>query len=328
MNFNKSIVINWHVTERCNYSCKHCFAKWGKKREVWNDADQTEHIIKNIAHHVEATGMGSKLFRLNIVGGEPIMSPQKLRNVVKTAKDCGAEVSMITNGSHLEIIRPFTHMISQVGISIDSFNHKTNLKIGRACNGKTLSFDEINEKIKVVQEANSKLKIKINTVVNKYNFSEIMLPSIIALHPNKWKILRQMPFGDNKGISDHEFYSFIQNNCRKSDNVNESCETSIENSNAMMESYLMISPDGRLFQNGKANYCYSRPLTEVSFAEALSDIKFDKSKFDGRYDGSFTQQAFNFMETFFNIAPESCFDSILFNNQNSNPTIRRLLFDK
>jgi radical S-adenosyl methionine domain-containing protein 2 len=47
---------------------------------------------------------------------------------------------MITNGSHLEVIRPIAHMISQVGISIDSFDHETNLKIGRACNGKTLSY--------------------------------------------------------------------------------------------------------------------------------------------------------------------------------------------
>lgn len=299
INTNTSICVNWHITEACNYHCKHCFAKWNGLREVWNDADQVEHIIKNIAHHVETADMSSKLFRLNIVGGEPIMLPNKLWKVVKTAKDCGAEVSMITNGSHLEIIRPFAHMISQVGISIDSFNHETNLKIGRACNGKTLSFEEINEKIKIVQEANPKLKIKINTVVNKYNFSETMLSSIIALHPSKWKILRQMPFGENQGISDYEFYSFVHNNYRKSSSVNESCETSIEDNNAMTESYLMISPDGRLFQNGNKNYCYSRPLTEVSFAEALSDIKFDKSKFDGRYDGSFTRLASDSMENYF-----------------------------
>ena len=310
MNLNKSIVINWHVTEICNYDCKHCFAKWGRQHEIWNDVNQIEHIIKGITHHVETTNMGPKHFRLNIVGGEPIMSPDNLWNVVKTANDYSVDVSMITNGSQLEVIRPFARMISQVGISIDSFKHETNLKIGRVCNGKTLSFQEINEKIKFVQETNPKLKIKINTVVNKYNFSERMLPSIMTLNPNKWKILRQMPFGDNKGISDFMFYSFIRNNYRESDRANESCEITIEDNNAMTESYLMISPDGRLFQNGNTSYSYSRPLTEVSFTEALSDIKFDESKFDGRYDGSFTQQASNSMEKFFKLAPESCFESM------------------
>ena len=303
--------VNWHITETCNYSCKHCFAKWGKQREAWDDSDQVEHIIRNIADYAEATPMIPKRFRLNIVGGEPIMRPDKLWNVVKTAKKFGAEISMITNGSHLEVIRPFAHMISQIGISIDSFNHETNLKIGRNCNGKTLSLEAIKDKIKFVQEINPKLKIKVNTVVNKYNFSEGMLQAVLALNPCKWKILRQMPFGDNKGISDFMFYSFIHNNYKDSDCFNNGFVISVEDNNAMTESYLMISPDGRLFQNGGAEYAYSRPLTEVSFAEALKDIKFNESKFDGRYNGSYTWETVNSMKKFFDIAdPNSDLDSI------------------
>ena len=303
--------VNWHITETCNYACKHCFAKWGKQREAWDDSDQVEQIVKNIADYVKATPMIPKSFRLNIVGGEPIMHPDKLWNVVKTAKNFGAEISMITNGSHLEVIRPFAHMISQVGISIDSFEHETNLKIGRNCNGKTLSLEAIKEKIKFVQEINPKLKIKVNTVVNKYNFTEEMLYSVLELKPYKWKILRQMPFGANKGISDFLFYSFIHNNYRESDCFNNGFEISIEDNNAMTESYLMISPDGRLFQNGGAEYAYSRPLTEISFAEALKDIKFNESKFDGRYNGSYTWEAVNDMKKFFGLVkPDSDFDSI------------------
>ena len=303
--------VNWHVTETCNYGCKHCFAKWGKQCEVWGDFDQVEYIIKGIAGHVETMPMIPKRFRLNIVGGEPMMDPDKLWNLVKTAKKYGAEISMITNGSHLEIIRPFAHMISLVGISIDSFDHETNLKIGRACNGNTLSLEAIKDKIKYVQEINPELKIKVNTVVNKYNFAEKMLFSVLELKPCKWKILRQMPFGDNKGISDFMFYSFIHNNYRDSDCFNNGFEISVEDNFAMTESYLMISPDGRLFQNGSAEYVYSRPLTEVSFAEALDDIKFNESKFDGRYDGSFTWQSVHSMKKFFDIAePDAVFDSV------------------
>lgn len=293
-----STCLNWHLTETCNYGCKHCFAKWGKQREAWDDPDQVEFIIKGIA----TTPMIPKHFRINIVGGEPLLHPEKLWSVVKAAKKYGAEISMITNGSHLEVIRPFAHMISQVGISIDSFDHDTNLKIGRACNGKTLSLEAIKEKIKFVQEINPKLKIKINTVVNKYNFSEEMLYSVLALKPYKWKILRQMPFGNNKGISDFEFYSFIHNNYKESVYLDSSCKIFIEDNNAMTESYLMISPDGRLFQNGAAEYAYSRPLTEVSFAEALGDIKFNESKFDGRYDGSYTWESVHSMKKFFDMA--------------------------
>ena len=308
---NAPMCVNWHVTETCNYGCKHCFAKWGKQHEVWEDPDKVNHVVKGIADYVNTTAMIPKRARLNIVGGEPIMSPDKLWNVVKAAKDCGIEISMITNGSHLEVIRPFAHMVSQVGISIDSFEHETNLKIGRACNGKTLSFEDIKTKIKYVQEVNPKLKIKVNTVVNKYNFSEELLYTVLALKPCKWKILRQMPFGENKGISDFMFYSFIRNNYKEFGDYGSDCKISIEDNNAMTESYLMISPDGRLFQNGSAEYSYSRPLTEVSFAEALQDIKFNVAKFDGRYDGSYTCQAVSDMEKFFGITdPQNPFGSM------------------
>ena len=304
--------VNWHTTESCNYGCKHCFAKWGNPREVWDDPDQVEFIIKGIADYVSATPMIPKRFRINIVGGEPLLHPEKLWSVVKAAKKYGAEISMITNGSHLEVIRPFAHMISQVGISIDSFDHDTNLKIGRACNGKTLSFEAIKEKIYFVKETNPELKIKINTVVNKHNFSEVLLKSVLALNPCKWKILRQMPFGDNKGISDFMFHSFIRNNYIKVNPIYGGCEITIEDNDAMTESYLMISPGGSLFQNGGVDYCYSRPLTEVSFAEALNDIKFNESKFDGRYDGSYTWQTVNAMEKFFNIVkPATMFNSFI-----------------
>jgi len=77
----------------------------------------------------------------------------------------------------------------------------------------------------------------------------------------------------------------------------------IEN-NDVIESYLMISPDGRLFQNGSEEYTYSRPLTEVSFADALSDIKFDSKKFESRYTAWPTQEAVYEMEYFFHLVED------------------------
>ena len=73
----------------------------------------------------------------------------------------------------------------------------------------------------------------------------------------------------------------------------------IENNDAMTESYLMISPDGRLFQNGGDEYSYSRPITDVSLAEALTDIKFDNTKFDNRYEIKLTTDAVNEANAFF-----------------------------
>ena len=38
----KNLVINWHITEACNYHCKFCFAKWNHKNEIWENFDNAK----------------------------------------------------------------------------------------------------------------------------------------------------------------------------------------------------------------------------------------------------------------------------------------------
>ena len=322
----KTIVINWHITEACNYHCNFCFAKWNRPVEIWNNPDNVRKVLSNISQHFR--GQGVFRIRLNIVGGEPIMSPERLWNVVETAYSNEMEISIITNGSHLENVRPFAHLISQVGISIDSLDHETNMKTGRECGGKTICLDALRQKIEDLRKVNPDIKIKLNTVVSKHNFNEVLVERFAELHIDKWKILRQRPFNGNSGISDYQFYAFLRNNYNEglmqanvlkhhtelplsflidgSDGQNQETKQVIyiEDKDVMTESYLMISPDGRLFQNGSDEYTYSRPLTEVPFAEALSDIRFDSEKFESRYATWPTQEAVYEMEYFFHLVED------------------------
>ena len=57
-----------------------------------------------------------------------------------------------------------------------------------------------------------------------------------------------------------------------------------ENNDEMTESYLMIDPHGRLFQNttGTREYVYSDPIYESGIVQALKQIKFNCSKYNGR----------------------------------------------
>ena len=327
MNIKKFVVINWHITESCNYHCNFCFAKWNKPVEIWSSPDNVQKVLSNISHHFRSQGIFR--IRLNIVGGEPVMFPERLWNVVEAAYSHEMEISIITNGSHLENIRPFAHLISQVGISIDSLDHETNIKIGRECCGKTLCFETLRLKIDALRKVNPDIKIKLNTVVNGLNFNEVLVEQFAGLHVDKWKILRQRPFNGNPGISDYQFYAFLRNNfneklmqanapkphkdllaafvaCEGIEKHGEPQQVIyIENNDVMTESYLMISPDGRLFQNGSEEYTYSRPLTEVSFTDALSDIKFDSEKFESRYATWPTQEAVNEMEYFFHLVEDN-----------------------
>lgn len=55
-----------------------------------------------------------------------------------------------------------------------------------------------------------------------------------------------------------------------------------------MESYIMVDPQGRFFQNSpcSAGYEYSQPILGVGAEKAFSQVNFDVDKFSSRYPGN------------------------------------------
>lgn len=267
-----NLVVNWHITEKCNYQCKFCFAKWDNQNEIWNSFDKAKFILENI------NSIWKPSYRLNFVGGEPLLFPTKIIPIMKYAISLGMNISVQTNGTNLEILVPIVRNISQIGISIDSWNNEKNKNIGRCCGAKTLNKDTLLYKINLLRNAGGDFKLKINTVVNEWNWDDVVIPQMEELGCNRIKILRQMPFGSVKGISEEQFYTFIRCNYR------ERLPIYVEDNDLMRESYLMIAPDGKLFQNTpEGDYVYSASLLSTNFSDAIKQINFDIEKFDSRY---------------------------------------------
>lgn len=269
-------VFNWHVTSKCNYHCCFCYAEWEEMPEIWDDPQKVAGLLKNLSE--------SRLFekgrtRLNIAGGEPVLNMKKLAPVIETAWSKGFVLSIITNGSHLENLMPFIDKFSMVGISVDSASDENNVKIGRCtAKGEVMTFSELCKKVEALRAANPGLIIKINSVVNAFNWNENLLGQLKSVGAQKYKILRQMPFNGDKGISDDQWQNFLKLNRHPELNV------VTEDNEDMIRSYLMIAPDGRFFQNGGAEYAYSsHSLWEKPADELLSEMKFDEDKFKSRY---------------------------------------------
>ena len=138
------------------------------------------------------------------------------------------------------------------------------------------------ELLNLARSINPDLRIKINTVVNSENHKEDFHPLIEALSPDKWKIFKVLPIiNRNLQIHDHDYEEFV---------LRHSFFKQImypENNEEMRESYIMIDPKGRFFQNGEANlpdnYRYSQPIHEAGAKQAFSQIRFSSRKFDSRY---------------------------------------------
>ena len=46
----RELVINWHITEACNFSCRYCYAKWdGTEKELIHDWERTQKLLSEIA---------------------------------------------------------------------------------------------------------------------------------------------------------------------------------------------------------------------------------------------------------------------------------------
>jgi radical S-adenosyl methionine domain-containing protein 2 len=134
--------------------------------------------------------------------------------------------------------------------------------------------------VEAIRERNPGIKIKLNTVVNRINWNDEFSALISLLQPDKWKILRALPVTDQSlVITQEQFEVFVARHERyKGIAV-------IEDNEDMVESYIMVDPQGRFFQNSpcSAGYEYSQPILEVGAERAFSQVVFNSSRFLSRY---------------------------------------------
>lgn len=288
MPISKELVINWHVTEVCNYSCQYCYAKWEKQgTELIQDNEKTRQLLERVYQYFNeykaANGFAYDSIRLNLAGGEPLLYPGKVLRIIKQAHQIGFKTSIITNGSRLDepLMRALAPYLSVLGISLDSLKMKPNQEIGRADrHGRVINIGKLVEAIKLGRQLNPSLLLKINTVVNSINWRDDMNPSIFHFSPDKWKIFRMLPtVTDALSTSADEFDAFVERH-RSLEKV-----IQVENNADMTESYIMIDPHGRFFQNadGKKGYQYSQPILEVGADAAFSQVTWLSNKFCTRY---------------------------------------------
>ena len=78
-----NLVVNWHITEACNYKCFYCFAKWQKNenKEIIHNNEKIIQLVKEISllPMIVNQNKGTNFtgIRLNLVGGETFLYKKK-----------------------------------------------------------------------------------------------------------------------------------------------------------------------------------------------------------------------------------------------------------
>lgn len=295
------LVVNWHVTEACNYACRYCFSKWHpdiKGKKIIHDSTASRNLLGKIYHFFapenyetqNLMGMSWKTLRLSLAGGEPLLYSRKIVQLAKQAKGIGFNISLITNGSLLTrpLMSELAPRFSMLGISIDSAQASTNERTRRADkHSRVLSLQELAGLIKQGRALNSDLRIKINTVVNALNCTENLIPLINALNPDKWKILRMLPtITHDLEVTDRQFSDFVDRHRMLAKII------SVEDNNDMAGSYIMVDPQGHFFQNSLSvtGYKYSEPILDIGISAAFKHVQWQNGKFQARYHENRSQE--------------------------------------
>ncbi len=230
--------VNWHITQRCNYSCKFCFSqKLGPEITSLESA-------KEILRYLRDMGME----KINFVGGEPTLHPLFFE-IVMEAKAMGFVVSVVSNGYYLNpsIIQKLKPYVSWVGLSIDSADEKVEIALGRGNGGHVKRITDLAD---AIHEAG--IKLKINTTVTKLNWNEDMRTLIRRLKPDRWKVFQVLhisgqndTYFDQLSITEEQFSYFKTLNHEPITGFG----PVFEGSNQMIASYFMISPNGLVMSN-------------------------------------------------------------------------------
>ena len=198
---------------------------------------------------------------------------------------------LVTNGARLseKVLNTVENYLDWVTLSIDSINRETLIETGRMERNQPMSA---NEYLKITNDIHARnIRLKLNTVVTSQNYNEDLSQFVIKIKPERWKIMQVLPikgqndnFIDKFLIDQKQFKNYIINNSSVAKN---GIKIISENNDEMTESYIMIDPAGRFFDNANGFHNYSKPILEVGIKKAFEDVNVKIEKFinrDGIYN--------------------------------------------
>lgn len=274
--------VNFHLWEPCNMRCKFCFATF---QDVKKSILPKGHLPKEQAIQVVQQLADFGFEKITFAGGEPTLC-KWLPDLIATAKAAGMTTMIVSNGSRLTdaFLEANRNILDWIAVSIDSLILQTNLQIGRAISGSTpLQLDDYQTLVDRVKQFGYGLKI--NTVVNRYNFQEDMGEFIRFAQPKRWKVLQVLPILgqndlkiDDLKISEQQFQTFL----RRHSNLSGKTNVVPESNTQVKGSYVMVDPAGRFFDNATGTHQYSSPILEIGVKEAIKQVRYDFGKFVAR----------------------------------------------
>ena len=276
---NSPLAINWHITYQCNYRCSFCFFRNPDGRvlqppKLSINLEQAYRILEEIKD--------SGITRINYAGGEPTLV-KEFPHLVDYSYDLGLKVSVVTNGTGLtdRLLSSLQGKISAIKLSIDSSKEYTELEMGRGYGNHVQNTVALSKKIR-----DHNIRVMANTVVTSMNYTEDMHALIRLIAPVRWKVFQVLPI-EGQNLVEYEDLKVTKSQFDCFVRTHSDIPAMLPEGNELMtESYLMMDPKGRFFQNSESRYTLSSSVLEVGISKALEEIVFNHDKFNERETGN------------------------------------------
>jgi len=194
------LAIDWHITQRCNQACKHCYAA-GEQFRGEATPQETIRIIDRILSLKKDFNL-----RVTLTGGEPLLRADVFE-IASSLSENDVPISLTTNGTLVEknIDKIINSGIMQIQVSIDGMRSVHNYLRGFN------AFDSAIQALRLIKREN--LLPSVMTTVNGCNFKQV--PEIIdlvrSLNIPLLGIQRFVPTGRGAGFKN---LALTPENCR------------------------------------------------------------------------------------------------------------------
>lgn len=192
--------VQWHLTERCNLRCRHCYQE-GKFSEELSSAEIGE-VVEEIAEMIQAWSETYDISftpSFNVTGGEPFLR-RDLFEILETMGRKGFDLYLLSNG--ILIDREKAERLSQLGVKGVQVSMEGPEKIHESIRGKG-SFSASLGGIDHLLTAG--LKVTLNTTLSKINapYLEEMAALANSLKVDRLGFSRLVPSGQGAGLLPH-----------------------------------------------------------------------------------------------------------------------------
>ncbi len=198
--------IQWHITEKCDQRCKHCY--------IFNGRNQSENelsidILKDILKDFIFTCKKmEKIPILTITGGDPLLYPN-VWEFFEALKENNIKFSILGNPFHLDA------KVAKALKNLGCYNYQMSIDGIKSTHDfirKSGSFDETLKKVKVLNDA--KIHSSIMTTVSKLNIDEIpdLIPILVKAKVKNFGFARYCPNPNDfdSMVSPDEYKAFLE----------------------------------------------------------------------------------------------------------------------